>query len=143
MNRQNSPLAINTQQAAPREHSTEEQHLSESLSELSLSDESDELESLLLLLLLLLSLSLSLSELLLLSEPWACTAASAACCWAAMILGISFKCSRMLSVRPPRPMLVKKLMLKRMLRTESCAVQGGILSCGHVRGNIHATTLSH
>ena len=31
-----------------------------------------------------------------------------------------FRCSRMLSVSPPSPMEVKKLMLKRMLRGVSC-----------------------
>lgn len=38
----------------------------------------------------------------------------------AMSLGMFFRCSRMLSVNPPSPMEVKKLMLKRMLRGVSC-----------------------
>lgn len=38
----------------------------------------------------------------------------------AMSLGMFFRCSRMLSVSPPNPMEVKKLMLKRMLRGVSC-----------------------
>ena len=38
----------------------------------------------------------------------------------AMSRGMFFRCSRMLSVSPPSPMEVKKLMLKRMLRGVSC-----------------------
>ena len=38
----------------------------------------------------------------------------------AMSRGMFFRCSRMLSVSPPSPMEVKKLMLKRILRGVSC-----------------------
>mmetsp|Transcript_18193 Transcript_18193/g.34645 ORF Transcript_18193/g.34645 Transcript_18193/m.34645 type:complete len:224 (-) Transcript_18193:337-1008(-) len=65
-------------------------------------DESDESE--------LVSLSLSLS---LLSLSDTC------CCCCMIILGMFFKYSRRASVRPPSPMDVKKLMLKRVLRGTS------------------------
>ena len=46
--------------------------------------------------------------------------AFSACC-VAMRRGRFLRCSRMRSVSPPSPMDVKKLMLKRMLRSVSCA----------------------
>ena len=45
---------------------------------------------------------------------------AAAAAAAAAGLHDTFRCSRMSSVRPPRPMDVKKLMEKRMLRGVSC-----------------------
>ncbi len=51
------------------------------------------------------------------SDPLALAAAA---CWAAAILGISARSALILSVSPPSPMDVKKLMLKRMLRAMSC-----------------------
>ena len=48
---------------------------------------------------------------------------AAACCAAAICLGMSARSARILSVRPPSPMDVKKLMLKRMFRAVSCATQ--------------------
>ena len=55
------------------------------------------------------------------SEP--CAALTAAC-WAAISLGISSRSARILSVSPPRPMEVKKLMLKRMFLGVSCNMPG-------------------
>ena len=46
----------------------------------------------------------------------AAAAAAAACCCAMMRFGAFFKWLRRSSVRPPRPMAVKKLMAKRVLR---------------------------